>query len=317
MLAVAGAAAEPPAPLARPVALADHLRNGDRLGRLQLRGLLELPPVTVDGQRLAGLSGLAWDDDEELLYALSDLGALFVLRPVVRDGMLVDAVALRAHPLLRPDGERRLRHWQADSEGLDIVHGRNGRRGDAELIVSFEGDPPRISRYRPDGRFVRDEPLPPALRDPRAYAGTNKSLEAVCRHPQAGILTVPERPLRTDPPGHTRLHALSGRSWSIPRLDGGVVAIECLANGELLLLERDFSPARLRTAITLHRLRLPTGAEPATLERLARLDTRDGLRLDNFEGLAHHRGQRFFLVSDDNDVFVQRTLLMYVELLAP
>jgi hypothetical protein len=45
------------------------------------------------------------------------------------------------------------------------------------------------------------------------------------------------------------------------------------------------------------------------------LDAGMGHRVDNFEGLSRHRGNHFFMVSDDNDLFVQQTLLLYFELL--
>ncbi len=316
VFAVASPAAEPlPALDARPVPLADSAPGNERIGRLRTLGLLELPSRSVNGLRLAGLSDLAWDDDDGVLYALSDLGALFGLRPVIRNGQLADVSLVSAAPLLRPDGNRRLRHWQADGEGLDIANGRNGRRGDAELIVSFEGEPPRIARYRPDGTFVREEPLPAPLRDSKSYRSANKTLESICLHPRAGLLTAPEQPRRDDPDGRARLHALAGSSWIYPRPTGGVVALECLPDGDVLLLERDFQPTQLRTVIALHRLRLPRrGSEITDITRLATLDSDTGLKLDNFEGLARHRGNRFFLVSDDNDVFVQRTLLLYVEI---
>jgi hypothetical protein len=83
-------------------------------------------------------------------------------------------------------------------------------------------------------------------------------------------------------------------------------------------LERDFSSLTLRWTATLRRLRLPAGTAPDTLlvaDTITVLDSHDGLRIDNFEGLTRHHGNRFFMVSDDNDVFVQRTLLVYFELL--
>ena len=49
---------------------------------------------------------------------------------------------------------------------------------------------------------------------------------------------------------------------------------------------------------------------------MATLDSDHGLQIDNFEGLARHQSNRFFMVSDDNSVFIQRTLLVYFELLA-
>lgn len=318
VFAVASPAAEPlPALDARPVLLADAASANQQVGRLRILGLLELPSRTVNDLRFAGLSGLAWDDDDGVLYALSDLGALFGLRPVFRNDKLADVSLVSAVPLLRPDGNHRLRRWQADGEGLDIANGRNGRRGDGELIVSFEGEPPRIARYRPDGRFVREEPLPAGLREPGPYRSANKTLESICLHPRAGLITTPERPRRDDPEGRARLHALDGSSWTFPRPRGGVVALECLPDGGVLLLERDFLPTELRTVITLHRLQLPkplTAGGAADMTLVATLDSNDGLKLDNFEGLARHRGNRFFLVSDNNDVFLQRTLLLYVEI---
>ena len=83
-------------------------------------------------------------------------------------------------------------------------------------------------------------------------------------------------------------------------------------------MERDYSTLALHWIITLRRLHLPAGTAPDSLlvaQTVATLDSDAGLRVDNFEGLTRHRGNRFFMVSDDNSVFVQRTLLLYFELL--
>jgi hypothetical protein len=37
--------------------------------------------------------------------------------------------------------------------------------------------------------------------------------------------------------------------------------------------------------------------------------------VDNFEGIAHHRDNRYFLVSDDNNSALQSTVLVYFEIL--
>lgn len=303
-----------PALDARTVVMCDPPQQCEQVGNLRILGLLDLPPRTVNGLRVGDLSGLAWDDDEGLLYALSDHGALFTLKPVFRNDRLVDVGLVRAVPLIDPLTNKPVKWRRSDSEGLDIVSGRNGRRGDAELLVSFEHDP-RIVRYRPDGTFIADVPLPAILRDPKHYRGGNKMLESVCLHPREGILTAPEEPLESET--MPRLYRLDGASWRIPPGRGGVVALECLADGDILLLERDFEPARLRTVIALRRLRLPKGSEPNALlsaDTVAVLDSVQGLRLDNFEGLARHRGNRFFLVSDNNSVFLQHTYLLYVEI---
>jgi hypothetical protein len=50
------------------------------------------------------------------------------------------------------------------------------------------------------------------------------------------------------------------------------------------------------------------------IETVALMDTAQGYQIDNSEGLTRHKGNRFFMVSDNNDLFVQRTLLLYFEL---
>lgn len=315
-LSAASPAQEPlPTLGARPVSLCEAGAECAPPRGIRLLGVLELPARAVNGLRFAGLSDLAWDDDDGILYAVSDKGNLFGLRPEFRNGQLVD-VALKSAAALVDARTRKPVKWRrSDAEGLDILNGRNGRPGDAELVVSFEGDP-RIARYRPDGRYLADIPLSAPLNDILQYR-YNKMLEAVCVHPREGILTAPEEPLNGDR-GNTRLYRSDGRSWRIPASRGGIVALECLPDGNVLALERDFSSLTLRWTITLRRLRLPAGIAPDTLlaaDTITVLDSHDGLRIDNFEGLTRHHGNRFFMVSDDNDVFVQRTLLVYFELL--
>ena len=289
-----------------------------RIGKLRLLGLLQLPSRTLQGMRFSGLSGLAWDEDNNLLYALSDHGVLFHLRPVFRNGQLVDVTFVHAAALIDPRTHKPVRWKRSDSEGLDVLNGRNGKQGDTELLVSFEREP-RIGRYRPDGTFIADVPLPAVLRDVQRYRGGNKMLESVCLHPREGILTAPELPL-DNATEFARLYRMDGSAWRFPASRGGIVALECLPNGDVLVMERDYSTLSLHWLITLRRLHLPAGTPPETLlatETIAVLDSYQGLHVDNFEGLARHHGNRFFMVSDDNDVFIQRTLLMYFELDEP
>jgi hypothetical protein len=318
---------------ARAVDLCEPPSACEHIGKLRLPGALDLPSRTVNGMRFSGLSGLAWNDDDNLLYALSDHGVLFSLRPIIRNGQLVDITLLHAAPLIDPGTRKPVKWRRSDAEGLDILNGRNGRKGDAELIVGFEGEP-RIARYRPDGQFIADVPLFGPLRNIRNYH-YNKMLEAVCMHPREGVLTAPEEPLNGDEPGDgrgsprreravetgtARLYRADGSAWRFTPGRGGIVALECLPDGDVLVMERDYSTLTLRWIITLRRLRLPAGTPPDTLladESVTLLDSRQGLHIDNFEGLARHHGNRYFMVSDDNDVFVQHTLLVYFELADP
>ena len=315
----AGGHADAPAELeTRSVALSENLKVGDRIGRIRFLGMLQLPNPTVDGMRFSQLSGLAWDDDDGILYAISDKGFLFHLQPVFENDALTGVKLLKAFHLREAGNKKPVKGARADSEGLDILKGRNGHKGDAELIVSFERFP-RIVHYRPDGYVIEESPLPVPLNNARMYQNPNKMLESVCADSRLGILTVPEVPLMGERRGYTRIFSPDGRSWIYPVPEGNrISALECLGNNRVMTLESNFSGVLGRLEVFLKLATLsPDGppTEPVPIETVVALDTGEGHQIDNFEGLARHRANRFFLVSDDNDLFIQRTLLMYFELL--
>lgn len=319
LLGCAGPAPAQAPPPARPVRLAPAGMAGGEYMRVRLRGTLELSRVVVDGLPLAELSGLAWDDDDGVLHAVSDRGYLLRLVPVIVGGRLTSVRALRARPL-RDAAGRPLRGRLADAEGLAILGGRNGRVGDATLLVSFEQQP-RVVEYRPDGTPLRTLPLPPGLAAVERYASGNLALESLTVHPREGVLVAPERPLRGADPRRIPITALDGRRWRYPlseRHANSLVELEALPDGSVLALERSFSLAFGHRVTALRRIAaLPEapGSAPLAVEDLAVLDSADGWNLDNFEGLARHHGMRFFLVSDDNGLPWEKTLLVYLEIL--
>jgi hypothetical protein len=280
--------------------------------------MLQLQNPTVDGMRFSQLSGLAWDDDDGILYAISDKGFLFHLQPIFENGVLTGLKLLKAVHLRELGSGKPLKGTRADCEGLDILHGRNGRKGDSELVISFERFP-RIVRYRPDGYAISEYPLPAPLNDARMYQDPNEMLESVCVDSKLGILTVPEVPLKGERQGVTRIFNLDGKFWVYPLRTGNrISAMECLGNNRVMVLESNFTGVLGRLEVFLKLATLSPNAsptEPVPVETAVALDSSKGQQIDNFEGLARHRGNRFFLVSDDNDLFIQRSLLMYFELL--
>lgn len=314
---LAGATHAMPAVGAKPVEFSAHPRNGDRIGGIRILGLLQLPSFSVNNLRFAEFSDLAWDSDKDILYAQTDQGGLFWLRPVFTDSHLTDIKLLKALPLREAATGKPLRWTRTDAEGMDIVTRRNGRGIPAELVISFEREP-RITYYRTDGSAIKETALPKPLNDVRNYQGGNKALEAVCVDAGHGVLTMPEMPLRGERPGYTRIFDMKGNSWFYPvTKNSGIVAMECSGRNDILVLERDYLSIMIHTIITLKKVHLPAGLpDGATLtaETVARLDGDNGLRLDNFEGLARHHANRYFMISDNNDNFLQRTLLLYFEI---
>lgn len=138
--------------------------------------------VTLAGQRVAGLqlnelSGLAWDADEQRLYAVSDKGRVFHFQLTVADRRIVTlqplyAAALRDH---RGGGSAPARF---NAEGLALLDADNGIRGDTQLLVALENGL-RVMRFTPEGQAIAEIALPPALRDPQRYQTDNSRLESI------------------------------------------------------------------------------------------------------------------------------------------
>ena len=292
---------------------------GDRYMGLRLNGVLKLEPVSREGGTLAGISALAWDDDEQRLYALSDNGVLFHLSLGFDDHTLTGAWLEAVYPL-RDGRGRELRGRMADSESLVALNARNGVRGDTQLAMSFERAH-RIARYTPQGTLVGGVALPGVLRDPSRYQSSNRSLESLALHPELGYLTAPELPFKDVTDGHVELHAVERRRfWRYPLApepNAGLTAMEALPDGSLLTLERGYGELSVPVITTLRRVReLPatTGAL-LQVDTVARFSTGEGWSLDNFEGLTLQRGNRILVVSDDNGRGFQVTLLAAFELL--
>ncbi|MDX1432825.1 MAG: esterase-like activity of phytase family protein, partial [Gammaproteobacteria bacterium] len=214
-----------------------------------------------------------------------------------------------------------------DAEALVARGARNGRRGDTRLVVAFERHP-RVAEFDPEGRHLGELELPAVLADPAAYADDNAALESLAEHPELGLLTAPERALASGAspaPGaaagpRVSMHSLAGMRWDYPlhpAPNAALVDLAALPDGRLVSLERGHGMMYLPVIITLglSRPRLENQGAPLAVETLAVLDTSKGWSLDNFEGLAWHEGMRFFLVSDDNFNDLQRTLLVYLEVL--
>lgn len=306
--------------IGEPTEISARYRTGDTFMGIRLLGTVRLANDPVDGHSASGLSGLAWDEDEQLLYAVSDRGYLLHMQPRFDEERIV-GVELTATHGLRGRKQNRLPHHLGDAEGLAIVNGSNGVAGDAELLISFEGTP-RVDRYRPNGQWIASAPTPEILKDGSRYACSNCQLEAIALDPLLGLLLAPQRPLRGQPRNLHTVYDGRARAWSFPAIAESHCSLVDLAStprGGLLVLERRYRNVFSPVIFAIRRLRVDPARQPgggaAAVEDVAVLDNTQGWSVDNFEGLAHHRDNRYFMVSDDNNSALQSTLLVYFEIL--
>ena len=301
-----------------PLALAENISSettiyvGGEKPALRPLGAVRLKTNSETGVHLTGISALAWDQDEELLYGVTDKGLLHHLRPLFDNEKLV-AVDLVATYKLRKKHGKRLKGKHRDSEGAFVINADNGIQGDSELVISFEKIP-QIIRFTPQGKMIEPYTLPSILADKKNYRSTNQMLEAVTLHPEKGVLTIAQRPMKGRK--NQRLYALNGESWEYhmeKHKGNGVTAMEALPDGRILFMERAWHSLLSPLIVTLKEGRF-TAEGKLELRVIAILNSSKGWVLDNFEGLTRHKDQRFFMISDDNDALLQRTLLFYFEL---
>ena len=115
----------------RPLPLSDRLATGDDYMGIRLLGALSLQ----GREALAELSDLAWDEDEGILYSVTDRGRLLHLLPVIEQDRLVNIRLLRHFDLLDETGKK-LRKSERDAEGLALEQSDNGVAGDS-LLATF------------------------------------------------------------------------------------------------------------------------------------------------------------------------------------
>lgn len=251
---------------------------------------VEIARTPVGGVRPTELSALAWDADEQLLYAVSDKGRVFHFRLVLDGTRIRELTPLHGAPLTAADGTRA----RFNAEGLTLIDADNGQRGDTQLLVTIENGQ-RLMRFTPQGRALGELALPAPLADAGNYRGSHNGLEAVAVHPRHGLLVAPQRALRGSPSHRHAVYAARGQTWAFERAPGGEVkAIEALADGGLLVLERPRDGgARLRRVD----LGACGGGTPCAVTDL--LDLGALAAGENYEGLARLSARLFLIVSNN------------------
>lgn len=272
-----------------------------------------LPAIDVDGQTMAELSGLAYDPEKQIVYAVSDRATLFSLAFATEGEKIATLEPQSAYSLTGADGAT-LADQGFGPEELVIRPGEAGVP--AFAILSESG--PRAALFDQEGRWLKEIDLPAAVRDSSRQAGKNRGLEAMTHHPELGFVTLPEEPYEPAPRSQHRLYAEGGETltWSSDDIgESRVKAIATLPDGRLLALER----VKEGKALVPHlRLIDPQACLPdADCETSAvRLDV-PGIHDADFEGIVAVSPTRFLLVSDDRIDKKQRSVFALVEVGLP
>lgn len=278
--------------------------------QVQIQDSVTLPNTEINGVRLSELSGLAWDADEQLLYAISDQGAVFHFQLEMAEQRIAKVEPVFAAKLQDIKGKV-LKKGRGDAEGLTLLNAANGKRGDTQLVISLEGEA-RIVRFTPQGQAIQNIALPVGLRNQPSLHHSNRGLESLTLHPRYGFITAPERPLKGQAENLHTLFSTSGKQWSFiayPAEKSGISALEALPDGNLLILERAWSGFPNPLVISLRYLDFAACSREGMCEAQDLYVNSSFVLLDNYEGLTHLAGDQYLMVSDDGGGDWQRTEL--------
>ncbi len=265
----------------------------------------------IDSIRLFGLSGLAYDSEDDILYSISDRGSLFKFKLIVKDNEIISLKPLSAKKLKAKHNRTFLKPYR-DSEGLAIV----GEGEDKHLLISYEWKH-RISKFNLDAVQIGSVSLPNILKVGRYYRYKNSSLESVTYHPKYGFITSPEDPLRIQKSDYHGIYNRDGEICKIrkPNKKNSITDIEVMEDNNLLVLLRSFNMMKFEFDITLKKVYLDNITNGVCKSKdLAIMNNKDGWSLDNFEGLTRYKGNQYLMISDDNGNFLQSTILTLFEI---
>jgi len=292
-----------------------------RFGALTFIGGLQL---TSPDKQFGGLSGLSLSPDGQHMLSLSDRGRWFRGRIVYRDGRPAGIADAETAPILGAGGRPLAAQRRFDTEALS--------RADGILYVGIERAN-EIMRFddRRGGLAARGEPLavPPAIK----ALPHNRGLEALVAIPRGArhtalagaLIAISERGLDAD--GNITGFILPGSrqrpaaTFAVKRRDGYDISdAALLPDGDLVILERFFSFTR-GLAMRIRRIAIGAVKPGALVDGPVLIEADMGYQIDNMEGIAAHRAETgdtvLTLVSDDNFLFIQRTILLQFRLAEP
>jgi len=273
---------------------------------------------TYNNLPITEFSDIAWDEDEKLLYAVSDEGLLYHLKiNIIKNKLKTVDIVFATE--LKNKQKQALKGKFSDAEGLVVKNGNNGKLGDSTLIISFENKP-RINSYSINGNLIKKVKTVKKLGKRKYFRHNNKALESVTIHPKYGILTASELPLKSKAITTQTVYSATGKEWHFTASkvkNSSITAIEVLSDSNVLILERAYNGLLSPVVISLRKLNLDKCNTENLCEivTIAKFDSSDGWILDNFEGLTRLRDNQYLMVSDNNNNPLQKTLLVLFEVL--
>jgi hypothetical protein len=279
-------------------------------GPLQFMGGLEL---RSNHPGFGGVSSIRLRDDGKSFIAITDVGDWITgaIRREAGRPVGLDDVAIT--PILLSDGTRAkdVGLWDVESLAIDGTRVAIGiERRHSVMTFELQG-----GKIRNAGKII---PVPDFVKN---WPG-NRGIEALAYLPKGSayaghLIGFSERSSDSSDLSEAFVMKHDGSEpfrFQIRRRDGfDVTDMDFMPNGDLILLERFFSPIR-GVGMRLRRLKTATVQPDAVLEPEILMSADNSFAIDNMEGISIHRSDAgetlVTLISDNNFSIVQRNLLL-------
>ena len=262
----------------------------------------ELKFALKDGIKFTELSDLAYKSSK--LFAISDRGLLFELS-INLENDKINNLTLENAFRLKDKKNNILKKKYRDSEGMAFC-GKN-------LLISFEKKH-RVDLYTLGGKKIKSIEIHKKLQNRKKYRTKNKGLEAVIYSKKYGVITAPEIALKNKNPHFHTLYSPKEK-WRF-KADGFIKALEFVDEDRILVLLHKHNKSKTHRVVSLIMVNLQSCKKSLCDSKvLAKLDSVDGWKLDNFEGLTKVAKNKFLMISDDNEEVSQKTLLVLFEIM--
>ena len=235
---------------------------------------------TFRGTDVGGLSGITYDAERDVYYALVDnqgtTAARFYTLRLRTEGPKLGKPKIVDVSILKDESGKPFTGANFDGEGIVVTQ-------QGELLVSSETEP-SIRRFALDGTYLGDLPVPDRFLVQDGGGQPNQTFESLSLSPDGGSLfTVNEGYLSADGEtagGGDRLRILryentaqqgfvSAEEFYYQADPGlGVAEVVALSNSELLVLERGFQ-AGVGNTIRIYRVSLAGATDVSGVDSLA------------------------------------------------
>jgi len=259
--------------------------------------ILDSKELKFSNSSVSELSALAYENDT--LYIVGDKGFLYNFKIKIKN-QKIKKLSLKKVIKFKNKNLKRLKKEKRDSEGIALYK--------SNLLISFEKDP-RVDLFSKNGQKIKNQKIPKQLRDIKNYKSKNKALEAVAYSKTYGVIIAPELPLKNKNKKYHTLYAKK-KKWKILAC-GSLTSLEFMNKNELMILQREFNYLTRKRVITISKLNLKTNKYKV----LAKLDSSKGWNIDNFEGVTKVGKKTYLMISDSNNSFLQKTLLVLFEVI--